>query len=52
MPRYQARYTNGTWQTFDTLQYCAVEVHYTQKEAERAVAMGNDWAEHQASKAR
>ena len=47
MPRYQARFTNGVWQTFDTLQYCAVDVHWTRKEADQAVTLANDWSAQQ-----
>jgi hypothetical protein len=41
--RYEVRFGNGAWVTFDTLQYAAVDIHYTQRDAERSVVLANDW---------
>jgi hypothetical protein len=32
--RYQARWSNGYWKTFDTRRFEDVEIHPTKKEAE------------------
>jgi len=39
--RYQARWSNGYWKTFDRERYIDVETHPTRKIAEEAVAAMN-----------
>jgi hypothetical protein len=36
--RYQVRWSNGFWKTFDTERFADVEMHPTQKVAEEKVA--------------
>jgi hypothetical protein len=35
--RYQARWSNGYWKSFDSRRFEDIEIHKTQKEAEHAV---------------
>ena len=39
--RYQARWSNGYWKTFDSKRFTDVAVHKTQKDAERSVSKMN-----------
>ncbi len=39
--RYQARWSNGSWKTFDRERFADVETHATKKIAELAVAVAN-----------
>lgn len=40
-PRYQTRFSNGFWKTFDTLTYSSVRTHYLHTEARDAAARFN-----------
>lgn len=40
-PRYQTRFSNGFWKTFDTHTYTSIRVHYTQADAVIAAARFN-----------
>lgn len=39
--RYQARWSNGSWKTFDRERFVDVETHASKKIAELAVAVAN-----------
>ena len=39
--RYQVRWSNGYWKTFDTKQYQDVDIHDTKREAEYCVGKLN-----------
>jgi len=39
--RYQARWSNGLWKTFDRERFADVEIHATKKMAEEKVAAAN-----------
>lgn len=39
--RYEARWSNGYWKTFDRVRFTDVETHPTQRIAEHAVAAKN-----------
>jgi len=39
--RYQARWSNGSWKTFDRERFADVETHATKKIADLAVAVAN-----------
>ena len=38
MTRYQVRWSNGYWKTFDTFLYCGISLHQSKVDAEHAVA--------------
>ncbi len=40
--RYQARWSNGAWKTFDRERFSDVEIHATKKMAEETVAIANE----------
>ena len=40
-PRYQTRFSNGYWKTFDIVTYSSVRIHYTQADAVIAEARFN-----------
>ncbi|GEM_PF-2479414 len=40
--RYQARWSNGSWKTFDRERFADVETHATKKIAEERAALAND----------
>lgn len=39
--RYQARWSNGVWKTFDRQLFTDVDIHASQKMAEEKVAIAN-----------
>ena len=39
--RYQARWSNGLWKTFDSERFADVEIHATKKMADEKVAVAN-----------
>lgn len=39
--KYEVRWSNGFWKTFDTSRYESVAVHYSQAEAVIAVSKAN-----------
>ena len=39
--RYQARWSNGSWKTFDRERFADVETHATKKIADEKVAAAN-----------